>query len=489
MKKTFYITTPIYYVNDIPHIGHAYTTIAADVLARYKRSQGYKVYFLTGTDEHGEKIVEAAREKQLDLQEFINLKASGFTKAWNKLNISNDDFIRTSENRHKETVVKIFDHLQARGDIYKGEYEGLYCTPCESFWTETQLNAGKCPQCSREVHLLKEESYFFKLSKYEKNLLEYIQKNPDFIQPESRKNEIINFIKQGLKDLSITRTSFEHGIKLPGAAGHVIYVWFDALINYISALGYDPNGNKFEKKYWPADVHIRGKEIVRFHAVIWPAILMALHLPLPRKVFGHGWWTVEGQKMSKSLGNVVDPLALAEQYGVDAVRYFLLREVPFGSDGDFSLQNFKRRFNTDLANDIGNLFSRSLNMCEKYFASVNPERVVGELTENDKEIWQLMKDLPGRLDNAMNRLAFSEGLDRIWELVNKTNKYIEISAPWILAKENKAVALANVVGTLIEVLKTCAQSVASFMPQTTEKMLQQLKILKKGEPLFPRLEL
>lgn len=347
---------------------------------------------------------------------------------------------------------------------------------------------GKCPTCGREVQLLKEESYFFKLSKYQDKLLAHIKAQPGFIQPESRRNEVIKFIEQGLKDLSITRTSFTWGVPVPGAEKHVVYVWFDALINYISALGYGTDEKQF-KKYWPASAQVMGKEIVRFHAVIWPAMLMALDIPLPEVVFGHGWWTVEGQKMSKSLGNVVDPLKLADEFGVDATRYFLLREVPFGNDGDFSLQHFKQRFNTDLANDIGNLFSRALNMCDKYFQSVQPALTSAALTERDKELLALVENLPGQVSSAMSSLAFSVALDHIWQVISTANKYIEVSAPWTLAKENKTEQLANVIHILVEVLKSLAVFVAPFMPETAEKMQQQLQLLKKGEPLFPRLEL
>lgn len=488
MNNTFYVTTPIYYVNDIPHIGHAYTTIAADVLARYHRQQGKDVFFLTGTDEHGQKISEAAAKVGKKEQQFVDEISVRFKQAWEKLNIKPDGFVRTTDAQHIKAVQTVFNKLLANGDVYLGEYEGRYCTPCETFWTDTQLVEGKCPTCGREVQLLKEESYFFKLSKYQDKLLAHIKAQPGFIQPESRRNEVIKFIEQGLKDLSITRTSFTWGVPVPGAEKHVVYVWFDALINYISALGYGTDEKQF-KKYWPASAQVMGKEIVRFHAVIWPAMLMALDIPLPEVVFGHGWWTVEGQKMSKSLGNVVDPLKLADEFGVDATRYFLLREVPFGNDGDFSLQHFKQRFNTDLANDIGNLFSRALNMCDKYFQSVQPALTSAALTERDKELLALVENLPGQVSSAMSSLAFSVALDHIWQVISTANKYIEVSAPWTLAKENKTEQLANVIHILVEVLKSLAVFVAPFMPETAEKMQQQLQLLKKGEPLFPRLEL
>lgn len=488
MKNTFYVTTPIYYVNDIPHIGHAYTTIAADVLARYHRQNGQAVFFLTGTDEHGQKISEAAAKVGKPEQQFVDEISVRFKHAWEKLNIQYDGFVRTTDAQHVQAVQSVFKQLQASGDVYLGHYEGWYCTPDETFWTDTQLVEGKCPQCGREVHLLKEESYFFKLSKYQDKLLAHIQANPEFIQPESRRNEVIKFIEQGLKDLSITRTSFTWGVPVPGAEKHVVYVWFDALINYISAIGYGTDEVQF-KKYWPASAHVMGKEIVRFHAVIWPAMLMALDIPLPEVVFGHGWWTVEGQKMSKSLGNVVDPLKLAEEFGVDATRYFLLREVPFGNDGDFSLQHFKQRFNTDLANDIGNLFSRALNMCDKYFQAVQPALVPEALADKDKELLNMVQALAGQVDKAMYALAFSVALDHIWAVISTANKYIEVSAPWTLAKENKTAELANAIHVLVEVLKTLTVFVAPFMPVTAEKMTAQVALLKKGEPLFPRLEL
>ncbi len=488
MKNTFYVTTPIYYVNDIPHIGHAYTTIAADVLARYHRQMGKEVFFLTGTDEHGQKISEAAAKVGKNEQQFVDEISVRFKQAWEKLNIKPDGFVRTTDAQHLAAVQTVFKKLLAKGDVYLGEYEGRYCTPCETFWTDTQLVEGKCPTCNREVQLLKEESYFFKLSKYQDKLLAHIKAHPEFIQPESRRNEVLKFIEQGLKDLSITRTSFTWGVPVPAAPKHVVYVWFDALINYISALGYGTDDANF-KKFWPATAHVMGKEIVRFHAVIWPAMLMALDIALPEVIFGHGWWTVEGQKMSKSLGNVVDPLKLADEFGVDATRYFLLREVPFGNDGDFSLQHFKQRFNTDLANDIGNLFSRSLNMCDKYFQAVQPALSPLVLTAQDKELLELVKALPAAVDQAMNALAFSVALDKMWQVISTANKYIEVSAPWILAKEGKQAQLANVIHILVEVLKTLTIYVAPFMPDTAEKMQIQVASLKKGEPLFPRLEL
>ncbi|MFC1516929.1 methionine--tRNA ligase [Candidatus Margulisiibacteriota bacterium] len=508
MAKTTYITTPIYYINDVPHIGHAYTTIAGDILARYKRLVGKKVYYLTGTDEHGQKVADAAEKKGLAPQKFVDSLVPHFKKAWEKLLITNDDFIRTTEPRHTKVVQGIFSKLLKQGDVYKGEYEGWYCSVCETFWTETQLVDGKCPneECKRPVQKLKEESYFFKLSKYEKPLLDHIENNPDFIQPESRKNEIVSFIKQGLKDLSISRTTFKWGIPIKENKKHVVYVWFDALINYLSALGYNPEDNSFEKPYWPADVHIMGKEITRFHAVIWPAMLMGLGVELPKVVFGHGWWTVEGKKMSKTTGNVIDPIKLSEEFGVDVVRYFLLREVPFGSDGDFSRNSLIHRFNSDLANDIGNLLNRSLAMTNKYFDGVIPP--LEDPSKLDTEVIELGRHLPAKVKKAMEHLKFSLMLDDIWEVVKRANKYVEESAPWTLSKEGKLKQLGNVMHVLISILRISAIYISPFMPTTAEKMWEQMGLgkmekikdltidgikpgtkVQKGQPLFPRIEI
>lgn len=507
MDKHFYITTPIYYVNDVPHIGHAYTTLACDVLARYKRARGYDVYFLTGTDEHGQKVETAAKANGETPLELADRVVKRFQALWEKLNISNTDFIRTTQERHKHTVQEQFKKIEAAGDIYLGYYEDWYCTPCETFWTETQLLDGNCPDCGRQTSKLKEESYFFRMSKYQDQLIKHIEEHPDFIQPKSRRNEILSFVKEGLRDLSISRTTFNWGIPVPGNDKHVIYVWFDALTNYISALGYPEDKEGHFAKFWPA-IHVIGKDILRFHAVYWPTFLLAAGVPLPEKVFAHGWWTVEGQKMSKSLRNVVEPNMLVDTYGVDAIRYFLLREVPFGLDGDFSHSALIARINSDLANDLGNLLSRSTAMLGKYFDGTLPQP--GKAEDVDTDFTALFPKSIELLDQQYTEMAFNKALQSIWELISAGNKYIDETAPWALAKDpEQKDRLATVMYNLLEAQRLIALLVAPFMPETAEKILsilgcdpQDLSLegrdawgglqpgsaIAKAQPLFPRIE-
>ncbi len=474
MGKKFYITTPIYYVNDIPHIGHAYTTIAADVLARYRRLTGYDVFFLTGTDEHGQKVEKSAVSQGLKPKELADKVVVRFKELWKKLNISNNDFIRTSEPRHYTSVQNIFKKAMDNGDIYLGEYEDWYCTPCESFWTSMQVEGGLCPDCKRPVEKLKEESYFFRLSKYQEPLLRYYEENPDFIMPETRRNEIISFVSEGLKDLSVSRTSFSWGIPVPGNSSHVIYVWFDALTNYITGVGYPENMEMFGN-FWPADVHLIGKDILRFHAVYWPAFLMSAGIEPPKRVFAHGWWTVEGQKMSKSLGNVVDPYEVTDRYGVDQFRYFLLREVPFGLDGDFSHAAMVHRVNSDLANDYGNLLNRTLNMIKRYLGGRSPAK--GNLTDREHRLVGDIKNALSELDERMERLEFHRALETIWGVINAANKYIDDTAPWTLAKDKgKKDRLGTVLYSVLEAIRISTIFVFPFMPGSAEKIWEILRL-------------
>ena len=509
--KTFYLTTPIYYPSGDLHIGHAYTTVAGDAIARYKRMRGFDVMYLTGTDEHGQKIEQAAEEAGKSPQVYLDDIVSNIQQLWKKLKITNDDFIRTTEERHKKVVKQIFSRLLEQGDIYLDEYEGWYCISCEAFFTEYQLVDGRCADCGKTVEKVKEESYFFKMSKYADRLIQFYEDNPSFIQPESRKNEMLNnFLKPGLEDLAVSRTTFDWGIKVPDNPKHVVYVWIDALTNYITALGYGTDEDGKFKKYWPADVHLMAKEIVRFHSIYWPIILMALDIPLPKQVFAHGWILMKDGKMSKSKGNVIDPVVLIDRYGLDALRYYLLREVPFGSDGVFTPEGFVERINYDLANDLGNLLNRTVAMIDQYFDGEVPAYELLEV-DFDQDLVAFTEQTVKDVEQALDHMQFSVALSSIWQLVSRTNKYIDETEPWVLARDEKQkIRLGHVMAHLAESLRKIAVLLQPFLTEAPKEIFKQLGVadeslqtwdslykqhvikegtrVQKGQPLFPRLE-
>ena len=509
MSKKYYITTPIYYPSGRYHIGTAYSTVVTDSIKRYKKLRGYDTYMLTGADEHGQKIETKAKEQGETPQEYVDKMADMAKKLWDKMNIQYDDFIRTTEERHTKISQKIFDKFMEQGDIYKGEYEGWYCIPCESYFTETQLIDGKCPDCGREVKLMKEEAYFFKMKKYADRLLKYYEENPDFIKPDYRKTEMINnFIKPGLEDLCVSRTTFDWGIKVLKDPKHVIYVWLDALTNYITALGYMSDDDTLFKKYWPADLHVVGKDIARFHLIYWPIFLMALDLPLPKQILVHNWIVMKDGKMSKSVGNVVYPELLIDRYGLDATKYYLLKIMPVSTDGIFTPEEFVQRYNVDLCNDLGNLLNRTIAMCNKYFGG-NIPKYKGALNEVDKEIEEFAMQTTQKFEKSIDNFEFSNTLQEIWNLISRTNKYIDETTPWVLAKEDNKEKLESCIYHLIENLRRIAILLNPFMEETSNNIFKQigitdenlkqwdslsnydkldkLKVIEKGEPLFMRL--
>nr|WP_269836891.1 methionine--tRNA ligase [Parvimonas micra] len=471
-KKNFYLTTPIYYPNSNLHLGHTYTTIVADVLKKYKQAQGYDVFLTTGTDEHGQKLQESAIKAGKEPLEYIDPIVDSAKELWKTLDIDFDAFVRSTDKIHEKNVSDIFTKLYEKGEIYKGSYKGMYCVPCEAFWTESQLVEGnKCPDCGREVSESEEETYFFRLSKYQDKLLKLYEENPDFIQPESRKNEMISFINEGLTDLSVTRSSFDWGVRVPFDEKHIVYVWIDALSCYLTGVGYGTDEEKFNK-YWPCDVHLIGKEIMRFHAIIWPSILMALDLSLPKKIFGHGWILFDDDKMSKSKGNIVYAEPIIERYGMDALRYFMLREFTFGQDGNFTYTKMLNRINSDLVNDLGNLVSRTVAMCEKYFGGIVPAQT--ELTDIDNDLIETAVTTRDRVAELMDKLNFSMALEEIWKLVRRTNKYIDETTPWTLIKEGQEDRLKTVIYNLLESIRIISGLIKPFMKETSSKINEQI---------------